>query len=196
MFHQPTNEQIVRQWDISPDWALFLDRDGVINKDMQSIYVKGIEQFTFIDKVPESIAQLRKYFSRIIVVTNQQGIGKGLVTHQEVQSLFVHIQNTLAPLGGSIDAFYYCPHLAVVHCLCRKPRIGMALQARIDFPGIDYTKAVIVGDRATDIEFGKKLGMKTVFVTNNEPLLPKQIPPADIICTNLPEFADILLGTV
>jgi D-glycero-D-manno-heptose 1,7-bisphosphate phosphatase len=143
--------------------------------------------------VPESIARIAASIlaGSLSLPTNKVS-AKGLVTHQEVQSLFVHIQNTLAPLGGSIDAFYYCPHLAVVHCLCRKPRIGMALQARIDFPGIDYTKAVIVGDRATDIEFGKKLGMKTVFVTNNEPLLPKQIPPADIICTNLPEFAQIL----
>lgn len=189
----PSPDLIVSRWQINPQWTLFLDRDGVINQNLKTQYVRSVEQFAFIEQVPDVIKQLRRYFCRILVVTNQQGIGKGLMTDEDLYAIFRYIQTAT---DDSIDGFFFCPHLAQVRCLCRKPNIGMALQARIQFPGLDLRQAIMVGDSATDIAFGKKLGMKTVFVTNNEPLLPKQIPPADLVCANLPEFATIFWNSL
>ncbi|QQS28208.1 MAG: HAD-IIIA family hydrolase [Sphingobacteriales bacterium] len=188
------NFKKVQQWNITQDWTLFIDRDGVINTDMGNVYVKSLEQFTFIQNVPECLVMLRRFFGKFIVVSNQQGVGKGLVTHQEVQMLFAHIQKSVSDLNGKIDAFYYCPHLAAVKCLCRKPGIGMALQAKIDFPDIDFKKSVIIGDRETDMIFGKKVGMKTVLVNNNELLTPPKNEVADIVCKDLCDFTQILLN--
>lgn len=187
-------ERIIQSWGISPEWTLFLDRDGVINVNVEADYVRTPQQLHFIPQVPESIATLRQYFKYIIVVTNQQGIGKGLMTQQQLLDLFAYMDAVLKEAGATIDAWYFCPHLAADKCLCRKPKIQMALQAHAQFGGIDFRKAIMIGDRVSDIEFGKKLGMKTVFVTNNLPVTPKNLPLADVICRNLPQFTSALRG--
>ncbi|HMO40563.1 MAG TPA: HAD family hydrolase [Saprospiraceae bacterium] len=146
-------------------WTLFLDRDGVINRRLPDAYVRRWSEFIFEPDVPEAIAILSKFFGRIVVVTNQQGIGKGLMS--EADLLYIHRQMVAAieRAGGRIDRVYHCPHLRSDACACRKPQTGMAQQAQADFPDINWTRSVMVGDMPSDIEFGRNAGMQTVFIS-------------------------------
>jgi len=158
----------IRKWGIDHSWTLFLDRDGVINQKINDDYVRQWSEFYFIDGFLDAIPILTKTFKRLAIVTNQRGIGRGLMTADDLALIFENLQKEFQKLGGNIDAFYHCPHDYSAKCSCRKPKIGMGLQARADFPDLDFRKALIVGDSISDMEFGKKLGMKTVFVTNRE----------------------------
>lgn len=150
--------------EIDKSWTLFLDRDGVINKRLMGDYVKTVAEFEFLDKVLPTISQLSKQFGKIFVVTNQQGIGKKLMTHQDLDQIHKHMKSQIEIHGGKIDKVYYAPQLAHENSEMRKPKIGMALQAQDEFKNIDFRKSILVGDSDSDIEFGKNAGMITVFL--------------------------------
>jgi D-glycero-alpha-D-manno-heptose 1-phosphate guanylyltransferase len=149
---------------IDNTWSLFLDRDGVINEHRPEDYVKNESEFVWINGSKEAIRELSKIFGRIIVVTNQQGIGKGLMSEYDLEKIHWKMQTELEEIEGKIDRVYYCPHLAQVKPKCRKPETGMAEQAKADFPEIDFSKSIMIGDSSSDIEFGSRLGMITVKV--------------------------------
>ncbi len=146
--------------------SLFLDRDGVINRKLEDDYVKNWSEFEWLPGVRDALANLHKYFYPIVVVTNQQGIGKGLMTESELQLLHHHISQELygAYEHQIIHEFYYCPHLAGDQCFCRKPAPGMFLQAVIDYPFIRFEDAWMVGDSPTDMEAAQTLGIHTAAV--------------------------------
>ncbi len=145
---------------------LFLDRDGVINRRLPGAYVRWPEEFELLPGVPEAISQFRKWFDRIVVVTNQQGIGKGLMTEKDLQLVHRHLKNKLEKAEAWLDQIYYCPHLATAGCKCRKPRPGMAEQAKTEFPEISYSNSLMVGDSPSDMEFGKNLGMSVALISS------------------------------
>jgi D-glycero-D-manno-heptose 1,7-bisphosphate phosphatase len=145
-------------------WTLFLDRDGVINKRLMGDYVKSWEAFEFLPGVLEALKILPKHFDRIIIVTNQQGIGKGEMTEAALHDIHQKMLGTIEASGGRIDAIFHCPDLATEPDNCRKPSPAMAYEARQEFPQLSFDRSVVVGDTQSDIEFGKYLGMKTVFV--------------------------------
>lgn len=145
-------------------WTLFLDRDGVINTRIIGDYIVKWEQFEFIDGVLEALAHFSQLFHRIVIVTNQQGIGKGLHTEPELEQLHAKMLAVITESGGRVDAIYYSPYLAHENDPSRKPNIGMALQAKKDFPEIAFDKSIMVGDTQSDMEFGRNAGMKTVFI--------------------------------
>ncbi|MDR1113412.1 MAG: lipid-A-disaccharide synthase [Bacteroidales bacterium] len=147
---------------INPEWTLFLDRDGVINRQIAGGYVTSAGDFVLIEETVAALTVARRYFGRIIVVTNQQCIGKGLCSAEAVEQVHQFMIDELSKKGIKIDAVYYCPHAAEEGCDCRKPNTGMALQAQHDFPEIDFAKSVMVGDSPSDLEFGKRCGMKTL----------------------------------
>ncbi len=151
-------------YPIDQSWTLFLDRDGVINKRLVDDYVKIWEEFEFLPGVKEAINKLSKMFGRIIIVSNQQGVGKGLMTEDDLKEIHSKMITEIEEAGGCIDAIYYCPELKENNPECRKPMPGMALQAQKDFPEIDFDKSIMVGDSPSDMEFGIHLGMVTVFV--------------------------------
>jgi len=150
------------------DWTLFLDRDGVINRRLIDDYVKKPEEFEFLPKVLESIAIFSKIFKHIFIVTNQQGIGKGLMSEADLEIIHRKMIQEIETKGGRIDKVYYCPDLASSNSKNRKPEIGMALQAQKDFPDIDFSKSLMVGDSKGDIKFGKNAGMITVFINSDK----------------------------
>ncbi len=175
-------------WDIDQSWTLFLDRDGVINQRIWGDYVKKRSEFIFLDGSAEAISFFNKVFARVLVVTNQQGIGKGLMTERNLIDIHAYSSELLEEKNGRIDMYYFAPDLTSIHNEMRKPKSGMGLKAQNDFPEIDFNKSVMVGDSDSDIEFGKNLGMKTVYVshkgaTNNS---------ANLIVTSLIEFKNIL----
>lgn len=154
-------------FSIDDSWSLFLDRDGVVNEKLDNDYVKTIEEFTFIEGAEQAIQNFRSIFKRLFIVTNQQGIGKGIMTHQELKVVHDYMEQELQAVNAKFDAIYYCPNLAAEDAPCRKPNTGMAIQAKHDFPEIDFSKSILVGDSITDIQMGKRAGMKTVFIQEN-----------------------------
>ena len=111
------------------------------------------------------IRRISGYFERIVVVSNQQGIGRGLMTEDALHLIHNQMISAIEQAGGKIDKVYFCPDLRESHSFMRKPNIGMGLQARKDFPDIRYAKSVMVGDSISDMRFGKRLGMVTVFIS-------------------------------
>ena len=174
------------RFTIDKSWTLFLDRDGVINKKIESDYVRSLEQFEWLVGVIDSLVKLSKIFGKIIIVSNQQGVGKGLMTKQHVETIHNHIVKTIHDHGGKIDGIYFAPQLNTENSPMRKPEIGMALEAKKDFPEIDFSKSIMVGDSMSDMEFGRKAGMKTVLITHGNPVSKNEM--IDFMCTDLPEF--------
>lgn len=154
--------------------ALFLDRDGVINRREVGKYTHEPTEFIFLEGVLDALAILAQKFEFIFVVTNQQGIGKGLMTEAQLTAVHQKMLTEVAQAGGRIDAVYHCPHLETLQCECRKPRTGMALQAQRDFPKVDFNRSIMVGDFLSDIQMGSALGMQTVFVDTAADLVVAQ----------------------
>ena len=146
--------------------TLFLDRDGVINMKLDGRYVRNFEEFKFIPGAELAIANLSKIFKRILVVTNQQGIAKEIMSTDDLNFLHKNMLQQLKITGGVIKKIYYCPHLAAKNCKCRKPDTGMIEQAIIDFPDLENENSYLVGDSDSDITAGNKMGLITVKVDN------------------------------
>jgi histidinol-phosphate phosphatase family protein len=173
---------------IDKNWTLFLDRDGVINHQLPNNYVKNIEEFRFIDGAREAIAEFTKDFGRIVLVTNQQGIGKGLMTKEDLKRVHDYMQMEIMASGGKIDDIYFSPDLASSNSNYRKPNTGMAEEARKNFPEIDFLKSIMVGDSLSDMQMGKRVGMFTLFISNSE----LRLKEADFQMSSLKEVKEVL----
>ena len=135
--------------------TLFLDRDGVINYKIENDYVKSIQDFKFIPEFIHVVKNLSLLFNRIIIITNQQGIGKGLMSISDLNEIHEYMLNIINDNNGKIDKIYFCPHLASENCLCRKPSPGMIQKAFQDYPDIDRSKSYFIGDSDSDMQAGK-----------------------------------------
>ena len=144
--------------------TLFLDRDGVINVKLDGQYVKNTDEFEFIKGAQVAISKLSKIFNYIIVITNQQGIAKRIMSDKDLDALHEYMLLELEQNGGVIDKIYYCPHLSSENCNCRKPNPGMIQQALIDFPDIKLAHSYLIGDSDTDILAGNKMGLISIKV--------------------------------
>ncbi|MBK9792841.1 MAG: HAD-IIIA family hydrolase [Sphingobacteriales bacterium] len=165
--------------NINSNWTLFLDRDGVINKNIDGGYVLDWEQFEFLDGVLETMPKLARLFGRIIVVTNQQCIAKGLLTEEGLNEIHQNMMNMIELNGGRIDAVYFAPDMESETNTLRKPKNGMALLAKNDFPEIDFSKCIMVGDKLSDMKFAKSVGMTTFCISTsykNSSLIDYKIP--------------------
>ncbi len=175
------------------DWTLFLDRDGVINVRKINSYLARWDDFHFLDDADQAIVKLSSIFSKIFVVTNQQGVAKGITSTFEIDHLHHRLQHHIHHKGGKIDRIYYCPDHQIYNPPCRKPNTGMAVQAKRDFPSIDFSKSVMVGDFATDIQMGHSLGMKTVFINNKSSEWNSLAPDPDYTFGSLMAFTEELI---
>jgi len=144
--------------------TVFLDRDGVLNrKPPEGRYVTSWSEYQPLPGVPQAIARLNRAGLRVVVVSNQRGVALGLYTSTDVDHIHEEFQTTLKAHNAHVDAFYYCPH-DKLQCDCRKPLSGLFDQAVAEFPGITAESSAIIGDSWSDIEFGRRLGMFTVFI--------------------------------
>jgi len=146
---------------------LFLDRDGVINKRQEG-YVSSWDAFEYTEGALKAIVRFSKYFDRIIVVTNQQGVGKELMSQEQLDKLHEEMSASIEDAGGRIDAILACTELDSEDNNCRKPSPAMGLWAKRKFPEIDFSQAIMVGDSISDMKFGENLGMFTVLVGGKE----------------------------
>jgi D-glycero-D-manno-heptose 1,7-bisphosphate phosphatase len=178
--------------------AVFLDRDGVLNEKMpEGQYVARWEEFRVLPGVPEALRRLNEAGVRVIVVSNQRGIARGLYTAAEVAAIHANFQQLLHGAGAHIDGFFICPH-DKGECNCRKPLPGLFEQAVVQFPEITAATSAMIGDSLSDIEFGYWLGMRTVFVEGDrerrKPGAEAAAELADWRCASLPEAVDALLA--
>jgi len=177
-------------YHINKSWTIFLDRDGVINKRLYDDYVKSVDEFEFLPGVLGALKSFSELFLRVFVVTNQQGIAKGLMNEDALQIVHKHLITKVHEAGGKIDEIYYCPDMAGTGSSNRKPEIGMALKAKEEYPEIDFSKSIMIGDSISDMKFGKNAGMKTVFITDKH--TDYDLSLVDTNFESLKQFADQL----
>lgn len=149
--------------------VLFLDRDGVINRQIDGHYIRRWEEWEFLPGVMEGLAALRPYFDYVFVVTNQQGMAKGLLRADELHRLHYRMRNAMASKGITIDRIYFCPHTEESQHLCRKPWPGMALWALAEYPDIHLSRSVMIGDKESDMDFARQLQMPAIWFGPNVP---------------------------
>jgi histidinol-phosphate phosphatase family protein len=147
--------------------AAFLDRDGVINrKAREGEYVTRWEEMQILPGVAQAISLLNQAGFRVIVVSNQRCVAKGLITLAELEVLHEKMCGALASGGATIDAAYYCPHEKQPACRCRKPQPGLLLDAARDH-GIDLGASWMIGDSGADVDAGRKAGCKTAMLASS-----------------------------
>lgn len=178
--------------------TVFLDRDGVLNQKMEEgRYVTAWNEFKLLPGVVEAIKELNRAGVRVLVVSNQRGVALGLYTAEDVRAIHDELQEVLRQQGAHVDGFYFCPH-DKGQCDCRKPLPGMFEQAKADFPEIRAAESVMIGDSLSDMEFGRRLGMRTVFVEGEaerqKPGAERAREMADFWAGSLPEAVE-KLGT-
>ncbi len=154
--------------------CVFLDRDGNINIEVDYLY--RTEDFTFEKGADEAIKIFNDLGYLVVVVTNQSGVARGYYNEDDLNKLHDYIDEELEKIGAKVDAYYYCPHHPTkgvgkykIKCNCRKPELGMFLQAKKDFD-IDFEKSIIVGDKISDVEAGLRLGMESILVRSGHGL--------------------------
>jgi len=174
-------------------WTLFLDRDGVINHDKEGDYIRNWEEFRFYDDTVAAIEILSGLFHKILIVTNQKGVGKGLMTVADLDNIHSNMTLSLAKEGGRIDKIYYASDLED-SAPNRKPNPGMAHQAARDFETVDLSKSIVVGNRISDMGFGRNAGINTVFVATTHPQTAFPDPLIDLRFNSLYAFAQACLS--
>ena len=152
------------QTPVDKSWTLFLDRDGVINVETVGSYITSWDEFQFCEGALAALGTLSNIFGTIVIVTNQRGVGRGIMSLESLREISSNMTTAINAAGARIDKIYCCTAVADTDHN-RKPNTGMAIQAREDFPEIDYKRSIIVGNSLSDMEFGKRLAMYTVFLT-------------------------------
>jgi len=151
--------------------SIILDRDGVLNrKAPRADYVKNWDEFQWLPGAKEALALLKQYNYHIIIVTNQAGINRGIMTETDLTDIHEKMKKEATEAGGDIDAIYYCPHGWDENCDCRKPKPGMFFRAQKDF-NLDLTRTIFIGDDERDKIAGRAAGCPTILVNDNYPLL-------------------------
>ena len=172
-----------------PDWikksfTLFLDRDGVLNEEIPGDYVRTPDQLVFYPGVLDALALVRPHVKRMLVVTNQRGVGRGLMTEADLNMVHQHLENTLAQVHVKLDGIFYCTDVDN-SSPCRKPNPGMGLMAQQHFPDIDFHRSIMIGNSISDMEFGRNLGMYTIFLQTTKPQFYDSHPAIDIAFPSL-----------
>jgi D-glycero-D-manno-heptose 1,7-bisphosphate phosphatase len=190
-----------------PERAVFMDRDGVLIEDTHRLV--DTSQVKILPGVPSALVKLHAQGFRLVVVTNQSAVARGLTTEAQVQAVSKFLQDRLIQAGApTLDGWYYCPHhpeadLAAyrIDCQCRKPRAGMLLLAAADL-GLDLKQSFMVGDRIVDILAGARAGCRTIMVqtgrheeppgATNEPHDPTIRP--EHVCADLQEAVSWIIA--
>lgn len=170
------------------DTTLFLDRDGVLNRHLLGDYVRHWGMWEWIPGAREAIAILSKRYRHIFIVSNQQGVGKGLMSQADLDNIHAHMLRDIKAAGGRIDKIYTCTDLQDSGSPNRKPAIGMALQAQKDFSEVDFTRSVMVGDSISDMLFARNAHLRAYYISKNNPVPDQVRDYTDLVATDLQEL--------
>jgi D-glycero-D-manno-heptose 1,7-bisphosphate phosphatase len=174
---------------------IILDRDGVINVD-SALYIKSPAEWKPIEGSLEAIARLNQSGYRVVVATNQSGIGRGLFDMDTLNAMHEKMHKSLAALGGKIDAIFYCPHTADDQCACRKPKPGM-FKRIAEVYNQDLTGVPAIGDSLRDLQAAHAMGCKTLLVRTGKGEKTEaegNLPDGTTVYANLASAVDALLG--
>lgn len=178
---------------IDKSWTLFLDRDGVINDEKHQDYINTWQEFKFYEGVLEAMKIFAEKFGKIFIVTNQRGIAKGVTRLEDLQLIHSNLLNEVTSVNGRIDGIYFCGDMDITSPN-RKPNPGMGLQAKKDFPEIDFYKSIMVGNTLSDMQFGRNLSVAaTVFLPTTRPDVDLKDPNIDMVYPSLIAFAKAII---
>lgn len=149
--------------------AIFLDRDGVVNENRDD-YVKNKNEFIFLPQVFTAINKFNQMGFLTIIITNQSAINRGIITKTQLDDIHTFMLNELEKNSCKITKIYFCPHRPDEDCSCRKPQTGLLTRAIEDFD-IDISNSWLIGDKESDILAAKKIGLKSIFVNEENGLL-------------------------
>lgn len=149
--------------------AVFLDRDGVINKKRDD-YVKNVNEFVMLSDSPKAIKLLNDKNYLVIIITNQSSVNRGLLTREELDKIHKVMSQELEKNGAHVDAIYYCPHRPDENCSCRKPKTGMIEKAIQEY-SISTRQSWLIGDSESDIMAAKQVGISGVKIETNGNIL-------------------------
>jgi len=175
---------------VSAPQAVFLDRDGTLIEDVG--YPRDPDRVRLLPGVPEALQRLRQAGFRLVIVSNQSGVGRGLVTPEEVTAVHRRLIEVLEGHGVVIDDARYCPHAPEDACDCRKPSPAM-LYAAAEHLGIDLAGSFMVGDKASDAEAGRRAGAATVLLSADA---GGGEAGADHLARDLPQAVELILAAV
>jgi len=168
--------------------AVFVDRDGTIMEDCP--YCSDPKDVKIFPGVPNALRRLKSKGFKLVIITNQSGIGRGLITMEQYRAVEAEVLRQLG--AGLIDATYFCPDVPGQHSSCRKPAPGMIVEATRQHQ-IDLTRSFLIGDKEIDVECGRKAGVRTIRVkTGPEREMAGSL--ADWITKDVPAAAEIILG--
>jgi D-glycero-D-manno-heptose 1,7-bisphosphate phosphatase len=168
--------------------AVFLDRDGTLMKDVD--YCSDPKDVQVLDGVPEALRRLKNGGYKLVVITNQSGIGRGYFNEEQYQAVEDELGRQIG--DGLIEATCYCPHLPQERCSCRKPSPEMVVRAARDY-ALDLAQSFFVGDKLSDIECGRKAGVKTILVRTGYGK-DTDSSLADFVAEDLTKAADLILA--
>jgi D-glycero-D-manno-heptose 1,7-bisphosphate phosphatase len=168
--------------------AVFVDRDGTVMEDVD--YCSDPRQVKIFPGATEALRRLKSNGFKLIIITNQSGIGRGLFTEKQYRTVEAEVLRQLG--DGLIDATYFCPDVPGRHSSCRKPSPGMIFQARREHQ-IDLARSFFIGDKEIDVECGRNAGVRTIRLQTG-PQHDITGSAADWIAKDLPAAADIILN--
>ena len=174
--------------------VLFLDRDGVINREADG-YVTEWSQFEFLPGAIEAIRRLTEEGYKIIIISNQSAINRGLATKDEIDRIMTNMVTEIEAAGGKIRDIYYCPHMPEDKCDCRKPEPGLFFQAA-EKHGVILTSTWFVGDKLTDIAVAMRVGARPILIRGGKPVPGVQVTEDDAatVVDDLTEAADYIIA--
>lgn len=172
---------------------VLLDRDGVINRRPGNHWVTRWEEFHFLPRATEALRRLTEHRFRIVIVSNQSGVGRGHFTNEALQAITRKFLKEIEQSGTKIEAVYYCPHRPEDNCDCRKPKPGLLRQAQKEH-GFDFTKTYLVGDSERDLEAGAAVGCPVIRVDEKgEGLRADKGPKPRAVVRNLYDAVEYIL---
>ena len=173
----------------APSRFVFLDRDGVINAKLENDYVKSPDQLDFIEGSLDAVARLNRAGYRVVVVSNQSGISRGLYTISDLDRVTERVVESVQSAGGQIDAFYYCPHRDEDRCTCRKPKPGLLVRASQEL-AVCPASTYMIGDSDIDIMAARSAGFKAILIASGPP--QSAIEPTHVVAS-LAEAVDVII---
>jgi D-glycero-D-manno-heptose 1,7-bisphosphate phosphatase len=167
------------------DKVVVLDRDGTIIVDRG--YLADPEGLAFLPGAPEGLRWFYQNGYRLIVITNQSAVGRGMLSADRLEEIHDRFYQMLEAAGVWIERIYSCPHVPDDLCNCRKPGTGLMLQAAAE-QRFDPSKAIVIGDKSSDVEMGRRVGATTIFISGDEDPAPMESRP-DYVSSNLLDAA-------